>query len=160
MTQAHGWIKMGGGAILLMGMLMGCQQVGEKEAVGTVSGAVIGGVIGAQFGHGAGSVVGAAIGAGIGGLIGNSVGNSLDDQDRREAGMAFRAASQVPVGRVIYWNNVRTGNWGSYQPIHDGHTRFDGLYCREFVSCHVINGKTERIYGAACRQPNGIWQAL
>jgi surface antigen len=145
--------------LISTGLLVGCQNT-NKETAGTVVGAVAGGVVGAQFGHGAGSVAGAAVGALVGGLFGNAIGRSLDDQDVKEANRAFATASRAPVGRTIYWNNVRTGNWGYYRPVRDGHSRFDGYYCREFVSNAVINGRVERIYGTACRHPNGTWEAI
>jgi surface antigen len=116
--------------------------------------------VGAQFGHGAGRVVGAAVGAVVGGLFGDAVGKTMADEDMREANRAFATATRAPVGQTIYWNNSRTGNWGYYRPIRDGHRRHDGLYCREFTTHATINGRTERVYGTACRHPNGVWEAI
>ena len=31
-------------------------------------------------------------------------------------------------------------------------------YCREYTTTVVIDGRTERAHGTACRQPDGIWQ--
>ncbi len=148
--------------LISSGLLVGCQSTepGQKETAATVVGAVAGGVIGAQFGHGAGSVAGAAVGAVVGGLFGNAVGKSMEDEDMKEANRAFVTATRAPVGQTIYWNNSRTGNWGYYRPIRDGHQRFDGYYCREFVTTATINGRTERVYGTACRNPNGTWEAM
>ncbi len=141
--------------------LLGCSQnAGQKETAATAIGAVAGGIIGAQFGHGAGRAAGAAIGALFGGLFGKAVGQSLDQEDMKEANRAFVTATRAPVGQTIYWNNARTGNWGYYRPIRDGHRRFDGYYCREFVTNATINGQTQRVYGTACRHPNGTWQAI
>ncbi len=151
------------GLLLASSLLGGCQRSmppSQKETAATVIGAVAGGVIGAQFGHHGGRVAGAIIGALFGGLLGNAVGQKMDEEDLREANRAFATASRAPVGQTIYWNNARTGNWGYYRPIRDGHRRFDGLYCREFVTTATINGRTERVYGTACRHPNGTWEAL
>ncbi|MGD9591282.1 MAG: RT0821/Lpp0805 family surface protein [Candidatus Berkiella sp.] len=138
----------------------GCQNSGKNETAATALGAVAGGIVGAQFGHGAGRIAGAAIGAVFGGLFGKAVGQSLDEEDMKEANRAFVTATRAPVGQTIYWNNARTGNWGYYRPIRDGHRRFDGYYCREFATTATINGRTERVYGTACRHPNGTWQAI
>ena len=62
--------------------------------------------------------------------------------------------------RAVYWTNTRTGNWGTYQPVRDGHSRYVGYYCREFVSTAVVYGRMERVYGTACRHPNGTWHAI
>lgn len=148
------------GLLLASSVLGGCQRTGQKETAATVIGAVAGGVIGAQFGHHGGRVAGAVIGALFGGLLGNAVGQKMDEEDLREANRAFTTATRAPVGQTIYWSNSRTGNWGYYRPIRDGHRRFDGIYCREFVTTATINGRTERVYGTACRHPNGTWQAL
>lgn len=143
-----------------MTSLTGCQAPGEKEAVGTMVGTIGGGVIGAQIGAaGGGRVAGAAIGAVAGGIAGNAIGRSLDEADGYEADMAFTRASRAPVGEVVYWNNIRTGNWGSYQPIREGHSRY-GNYCRQYMTTVEINGRVERMYGTACRQPNGTWELL
>lgn len=141
-------------------ILTACQAPGEKEAVGTLVGTVGGGVVGYQFGSGGGQWAGAGIGAVAGGLVGNAIGRQLDAMDAREANAAFMRASRAPVGEVVYWNNTRTGNWGCYQPLRDGHSSMEGLYCREFQTTATIEGQTRRVYGTACRQPNGTWEML
>lgn len=140
-------------------VLGGCQSAGEKETVGTVVGAVAGGIVGAQFGHGAGRVVGGAIGALFGGLIGNRIGASMDGADQAQANTAFVKATRVPVGETVYWNNSHTGHWGSYRPVRDGESRM-GYYCREFVTTVHVHGRTEKLYGTACRKPDGSWHAI
>lgn len=142
------------------GLLVGCQSTGKNETAGTVLGGMVGAVVGAQFGHGAGRVAGGAIGALTGALLGKAVGQKVDEEDMKEANRAFVTATRAPVGQTIYWNNARTGNWGYYRPIRDGHRRFDGYYCREFATTATINGHTERVYGTACRHPNGTWEAI
>lgn len=139
--------------------LTGCESAGEKQTFGTVLGGVAGGVVGAQFGHGAGSIVGGAIGALLGGLIGNQIGASMDQTDRQEADAAFVKATQVPVGETVYWNNGNTGHNGTYRPIRDSESK-TGYYCREFVTTVYVHGRTDKLYGTACRQPDGSWHAI
>ena len=141
--------------------MVGCRAPGEKEAVGTLVGAAGGGVIGAHLGHGQTAqwttgTIGVIGGAGIG----NAIGRKLDQLDEEQARIAFRRATQVPVGEVVYWNNTRTGNWGSYKPLREGHSRIYGNYCREFVTQGMVDGRPERLYGTACRAPNGTWELI
>jgi surface antigen len=145
---------------IALGSLCACQAPGEKEAVGTLAGAAGGGVVGAQFGTGWGQAGGAAIGGIAGGLSGNAIGRYFDAYDARKANRAFERASRVPVGEVVYWNNTRTGNWGCYKPLREGHSSMQGLYCREYETTAVIQGRRQRVYGTACRQPNGTWELL
>lgn len=139
--------------------LAGCETMGEKQTVGTALGAVAGGIVGAQFGHGGGRVVGGAIGALLGGLIGNRIGASMDGGDTQQANNAFVKATRVPVGETVYWNNRHTGHWGTYRPVRDGESKL-GYYCREFVTTVHVHGRTEKLYGTACRKPDGTWHAI
>ncbi|MCS5711044.1 RT0821/Lpp0805 family surface protein [Candidatus Berkiella aquae] len=142
-------------------LLVGCQSMGgsNREAAGTVIGGAGGAFIGSQFGQGAGRWAGGAVGFIAGAVAGNAIGRYLDESDNREARNAFRAASCAPVGETVYWENGRTGHWGWYQPRADGHSRY-GNYCREFAMKANINGRSERVYGTACRRPNGTWYEL
>jgi len=145
--------------ILCVSLLAGCRGPGEKEAVGTVIGATAGGVIGASFGHGGGAVAGAAIGAIAGSIIGNAIGRNVDENEGRAANNAFARAGRVPRGDVVYWEDGRVGHWGTYIPLRDGHSTY-GNYCREFAMVSNINGRAERVYSTACRQPNGVWYSV
>ena len=142
--------------VISTSFLGACRQAGEKEAVGTVIGATAGGVIGSQFGSAGGRVAGTAIGAVIGGIAGNALGRRIDEQDRRHADRAFDHSSRTTKGEIVYWHNGRTGNFGSYVAVRDGHSRY-GNYCREFAMAATINGRYERVYQTACRKPNGTW---
>lgn len=79
--------------------------------------------------------------------------------DIRAANAAFREASQVAVGEKIYWSNVRTGTWGTFCPVRDGHAAC-GNYCREFAAVVHMHGSVKRVYGTACRRPNGTWYVV
>jgi len=140
-------------------LLSGCHQLnqmGEYERTGTVIGTVGGGIIGAQFGHGGGHLVGAAIGGTLGGIIGNVVGQTFDSADATYASQAFYDASRNPVGQGVSWSNSRTGSYGSYTPVGDGHSSC-GHYCREYYMTAYVDGCRKRLYGTACRHPNGTW---
>jgi surface antigen len=148
-------------AILLVStcLLVGCRSPGEKESVGTIMGATAGGVIGGQFGHGGGAVVGAAIGAIAGSIVGNALGREVDESEARAANDAFARASRSRNGDIVYWENGRVGHWGTYRPLRDGHSTY-GNYCREYAMASNINGRIERVYGTACRQPSGVWYSV
>ncbi len=63
---------------VLIVALVGCQDMGTGEKVGTVGGAVAGGLIGTQIGGGTGNTV-AIIGGTLGGaLLGGAVGRNYD----------------------------------------------------------------------------------
>lgn len=139
-------------------ILVGCQNMGEQQRVGTVLGTVAGGLIGAQFGNGAGHAVGAAVGGVVGGVVGNVIGATLDQSDARYADRAFQEATRTATGETVYWSNPRSGRSGYYRALRDGSSNC-GRYCREFeTTCITCNGcPPQRVYGTACRHPNGTW---
>lgn len=140
--------------------LAGCQSMSmsNQEAFGTGVGVVAGGAAGAALGSGIGAVGGGAVGAVVGGAIGNAVGRaSTTRDDCSESGCAFIRATRAPVGDSVYWRNGRTGNWGYYCPVRDGHTRMLGDYCRDFITSSYKDGKMLRARETACRNPRGEW---
>jgi outer membrane protein OmpA-like peptidoglycan-associated protein len=67
-------------AVMLMGNLIGCASMSEKEKgaiIGGASGAVLGGLIGNKAGN---TAVGAILGAAVGGVAGAYIGNYMDKQ--------------------------------------------------------------------------------
>lgn len=154
--------KIGVLALVSVFLLSGCKtmdQMGDKEQTATVVGAVAGGLIGSRFGHNGGRWVGAAVGSVIGGFFGNMLGQNMDASDQAKANTAFNQATDAPIGETVYWRNDNNGNWGSYRPMRDG-TSNSGEYCREFVTTAVVEGIRERVYGTACRHPNGTWYVV
>lgn len=147
--------------LISAGLLAGCQSTGagNQEVAGTIVGGTAGGFIGSQFGQGMGRWAGGAIGVVAGAIAGNAIGRYMDDTDSGHARRAFSSASRAPVGETVYWENGRTGHWGAYQVRADGHSRY-GNYCREFAMTAYVNGREERVYGTACRRPNGTWYEL
>ncbi len=144
---------------LTASLLAGCADGGglNKQTGGAVLGGVGGGLLGAQFGHGSGKLAATAVGTLVGALVGSEVGRSLDRADQAAAQQAERRAWGAPVGQAIAWNNPDSGHVGTVTPIREGQDQA-GNYCREFQSTVTIDGRQERAYGTACRQPGGDWR--
>jgi len=137
---------------LLALSLAGCENM-KKQDVGVVTGGAAGALIGSQFGGGSGRIVGAAIGAVGGALIGGSIGRSMDKTDQMYAMQA------VSSNQSRSWRNPH-GDYYHVQPTRTYHDKAHNRYCREYQTTAVINGQRQRIYGHACRQPDGRWTAM
>src|SRR5262245_58798883 len=138
--------------------LTSCATVSDnpKTAIGGLGGAAVGGLIAAAAGGG-----GAGIAAGVigGALLGGLVGNYLDDRDKKMAAeSAHRALESTPSGQTVAWNNPDSGHSGSVTPVRTYQS--GGAYCREYQQTVTIDGKPERSYGTACRQPDGSWKVM
>jgi surface antigen len=134
--------------------LAGCSQV-TNEGVGTVTGGVVGGLLGSQFGSGSGKVAAAAGGALLGAFLGGKIGQYMDRQDRMEM---QRALETAPTGRAVTWKNPDNGNRYTVKPTRTYYTNQQP--CREYVTNALIGGKSQQIYGKACRQPDGAWKVV
>lgn len=142
-------------ALLVSFNLAGCTSMSNQD-VGTMTGAIAGGLLGSQFGQGGGQIL--AIGAGTlaGALIGGSIGRNMDETDRLKMNQALNNNS---VGQPAYWQNDRTGS--NYTVIPTKNVTCNGNpYCREYRTTANIAGKSQQIYGTACRQPDGTWQVV
>lgn len=129
----------------------------SKTDVGVAAGVVTGGLVGSTIGGGAGQVV-AVIGGGLlGGLLGGTIGQSLDNADRAEYDRASTAA--LDSGTSHSWNNPDTGHSGRITP-HKGYKDSSGRYCREYTQSIVVDGKSERGHGKACRETDGSWKIV
>lgn len=135
-------------------LLVGCAPL-NNEGVGTLSGGVIGGLLGSQFGGGSGKVMAAAGGALLGAYLGGQIGKTMDRQDRLEM---QRALETAPTGRAIVWSNPDNGNRYTVKPTR---TYYHAQQpCREYITKAIIGGKSEQIYGKACRQADGSWRVM
>ncbi len=132
--------------------LAGCTNV-TNEGVGTVTGGVVGGLLGSQFGGGAGKVAAAAGGALLGAYLGGRIGQYMDRQDRMEM---QRALETAPVGQAVSWKNPDNGNQYSVKPVRTYYVNEQP--CREYTTHAIIGGKSEQVYGKACRQADGSWK--
>lgn len=57
------------------------------------------------------------------------------------------------------WENPDTGSFGSVTAIETFQNE-DGQYCREYQQTVTIGGREQRVYGTACRMPDGSWQMV
>jgi surface antigen len=87
------------------------------------------------------------------------VGNLLDDRDKKIAAeSAHRALETAPSGHSVAWTNPDSGHSGTVTPVRTYQS--GGTYCREYQQTVTIDGKQERSYGTACRQPDGTWRIV
>jgi surface antigen len=149
------------GSVLLSLALVGCagSDLGPKQTVGTLLGAGTGAFIGSHIGRGNGRLVATSVGTLLGAYVGNEAGKSLDRADQLYASRAeYQALEYTPSGSSTPWRNPDTGHYGSVTPIETYETA-GGDYCREFQHRAEIGGRTQSVYGTACRTPDGQWQA-
>lgn len=147
-------------AVLAMAVLAGCaNDMGTKQTGGAVLGGIGGAVAGAQFGKGTGQLAATALGTLLGAYVGSEVGKSLDRADQAAANRAGQQAFETaPAGSSVAWNNPDSGHSGTVTPTR---TYYEGSQpCREYQTSVTIDGKTERAYGTACRQPDGSWKVV
>jgi surface antigen len=76
-----------------------------------------------------------------------------------QAEAAQRALETTPSGQSVAWRNPDNGHAGTVTPTRTYQTA-QGSYCREFQQTVTIDGKQERAYGTACRQPDGSWRTV
>lgn len=136
--------------------LSGCAtHTGPKENAGMIVGGILGGVLGHQIGSGRGQAAATALGTLIGASIGGSVGRSMDEVDRMKVGATLETTR---TGVTTRWENPDTGHQYAVTPTKTYETA-EGP-CREYTMDAVIGGKTEQVYGTACRQPDGSWKIV
>lgn len=134
--------------------LAGC-ATGPKEEAGMLIGGVLGGVLGSQVGSGSGRTAATIIGAMAGGAIGGSVGRSMDDVDRMKMAATLETTR---TGVASTWRNPDTGHSYRMEPTRTYESN-EGP-CREYTLDAEIGGRTEQVYGTACRQPDGSWRIV
>lgn len=142
--------------VLLVSISLASCSSMTKQDVGTLTGGVAGGLLGSQFGKGSGQLVAIAAGTLAGAFIGGAIGKSMDDTDRLKMNQALDENS---VGQPAYWNNAKTDT--RYEVVPTKNVTVDGnQYCREYRTMANVAGKKQQVYGTACRQPDGSWQAV
>ena len=120
-----------------------------------VIGGVLGGLIGSQVGGGHGNTAAIIAGTLVGAAIGGSVGRSMDATDRaKTAGTLETVRTGVP----STWSNPDTGNQYTVVPTRTYETAQGP--CREYTVDAIVGGKKEKVYGTACRQPDGSWKVV
>lgn len=144
------WFAAGGLTLLL---LAGCAAPPTKQDIGLATGALLGGVLGAQVGSGSGRTVGTIAGAALGAFLGSAIGKSMDDTDHVRT---TRALETGRTGTATSWRNPDSGNSYTVTPTRTYETA--GGPCREFTTVGDIGGRSQTVYGTACRQPDGSWK--
>ena len=140
----------GASAILLVSA---CTNVPTQQDQGVLIGAIAGGILGNQIGSGSGRALATIAGGLAGAMIGGNIGRHMDEQDQMKTSLALE---NVRTGVPATWTNPDTGYQYEVTPTKTYES--DSGPCREYTMDATIGGKTEQIYGTACRQPDGSWQ--
>lgn len=126
----------------------------NREVVGQVLGGATGAVVGSQIGDGTGRLIAVAAGTLVGAVIGGEIGRYMDSADHL---CMDQALEHAPDGTRIRWNDDNR----RYTVTPQKTRQYDnGRYCREYHMEAEVGGRTEQVYGRACRQPDGAWQIV
>ncbi len=134
--------------------LLACTQNPNRDA-GVATGAIVGGILGNQVGKGSGRAWATGLGMLAGAYIGGNIGSSMDRQDRVNS---QRALEKYSDNRSSSWENPNTGNSYTVTPTSTYQTASGP--CREYTTNAMIDGRSETVYGKACRKSDGSWQAV
>ena len=135
--------------------LTGCANYqGPQEQTGMVIGGILGGVLGNQVGGGSGRTAAIIAGTLAGAAIGGAIGQSMDANDRMHTAQALET---VRTGVPTRWHNPDTGNSYTVVPTRT-YDESNGTPCREYTIDAIIGGRKQKVYGTACRQPDGSWK--
>ena len=147
---ARRWLAAAAVAVLCAGC---ASDQSQKEQAGMVIGGVLGGLIGAQAGGGDGRTTAIILGTMAGAAVGGSVGRSMADTDRLKTAHALE---NVRTGVPSSWRNPDNGNAYVVVPTRT----FDAATgpCRDYTVDAVVGGRSEKVFGTACRQSDGSWQ--
>ena len=142
-------------AVCLALTLAACSTAPTKQDQGVLIGAIAGGILGHQVGGGSGQVLATMVGTVAGAAIGGSIGRQMDETDRLNTAAALE---NVRTGVPSSWVNPDTG----YEYVVTPTNTYDSGTgpCREYTMDATIGGKTEQVYGTACRQADGSWQIV
>lgn len=136
-------------------LVAGCAGEPTREQTGAVVGGVVGGVLGAQVGKGHGRDAAIVVGTLVGAMVGGSVGRYMDEQDR------MKTAQTLEYNRdhqPSTWKNPNTKYEYTATPVKT----YDSEQgpCREYNMEASVGGKSEQVYGTACRQNDGSWKIV
>ena len=140
------------GCFLALLLIVGCAS---KRDAGALTGAAVGATIGSHVGKGSGRILAIFFGSIIGSEMGRTLGSHMDEHDR------MRTAEVLEFNKSYQqssWQNPDTGRY--YKVIPKRTYTSDTGPCREFIVDANIGGKTQQLYGTACRQKDGSWKML
>ncbi|WP_114974091.1 RT0821/Lpp0805 family surface protein [Rhodoferax ferrireducens] len=125
----------------------------QQEQSGMVIGGLLGGVLGSNVGRGDGRTAAIILGSLAGAAVGGSIGRSMSDTDRMRTAHTLET---VRTGVPSSWRNPDSGNQYVVVPTRTLDTASGP--CREYSIDAVIAGRKDKVFGTACRQPDGSWQ--
>ncbi len=127
----------------------------SKQEAGGLTGAALGAAVGSTVGRGTGRALAIMLGVAIGAQIGQTVGKYMDEQDRMRTSWVME---KNRTNQVSTWHNPDTGYDYAVKPTRT----YEGNNgpCREFTVNASVGGKTEQVYGTACRQADGSWKII
>lgn len=137
---------------LLVVSLVGCSGM-TKQDVGVLTGGAIGGALGSQFGSGSGKILAAVGGTLLGAVLGGAIGHSMDKVDQMEMNQALERGES---NHTTTWHNPDSGNVYYVTPTRTYYRNDEP--CRDFTTRAIIGGKTQTVYGHACRMADGTWK--
>ncbi len=132
------------------------RSLSSSQLVGGALGAIVGGLLGSKVGKGKGKLAATAAGTLLGALAGASIAQSMDTADNE---CMRKALDGAPDQREVPWRNPDANAQYKVTPVKSYENRA-GRYCREYITEAVIGGRTEKVYGTACRQPDGAWELM
>nr|WP_297346994.1 RT0821/Lpp0805 family surface protein [uncultured Glaciecola sp.] len=140
--------------IVCIASLSSCANTqGPNESSGMIIGGLIGGVLGHEVGRGNGRTIATVLGTMVGTTIGGNIGRTMDAADKLKLSHSLET---VRSGVSTRWKNPDTGNYYTVVPTR---TYQEGTQpCREYQLDATIGGKTEKVYGIACRTADGSWK--
>jgi len=118
-----------------------------------VIGGLLGGALGSQVGRGDGRTTAIILGSLAGAAIGGSIGHSMAETDKLKTAHALE---NVRTGVPTSWKNPDSGN--EYVVVPTRTYEASSGPCREYTIDAVVAGKKDKLFGTACRQPDGSWQ--
>jgi surface antigen len=142
-------------AILSASLISGCANM-TKEDTGTLLGGAVGAAVGSGVGKGEGRTAAIILGAIAGSMIGSKIGQYMDEQDRMKTAQVLEYNR---TGQTGTWHNPDTGYQYEVTPTKTYDTN-EGTPCREFTMDAQVGGKTQQVYGTACRQADGSWKMV
>ncbi|MCH7543207.1 MAG: hypothetical protein IIB65_06180, partial [Proteobacteria bacterium] len=70
-----------------------------------------------------------------------------------------RTLDSAPAQNEIVWRNPDADAQYKVTPVKS-YQNNAGRYCREYITEAVVGGRSEKVYGTACRQPDGAWEVV
>ncbi|NNM58732.1 MAG: hypothetical protein HKM04_02850 [Legionellales bacterium] len=92
----------------------------------------------------------------VGGSIGSNVGKAMDDSDNTRVNQVLETQK---TGQTSAWTNANSNTSYTLTPTRT-YTSSTGEPCRDFTVSALISGKTQQVYGSACRDPSAQWHVI